>query len=73
MDRQAQEELRKNFSRNLLYWLAKREKSQAELCRQMHVSSATVSDWCNAKKIPRIYNIIEIAEWLKIDLSDLFT
>lgn len=73
MNKQAQGKLRKSFSRNLVYWLGKREKSQAELCKQMHVSSATVSDWCNAKKIPRIYNIIEITDWLKIELSDLFT
>lgn len=72
MDKATQKELRKTFSKNLVFWLKKRSKTQSDLYKKNHVSSATASDWCNAKKMPRIYNIIEIAEWLNIDISDLF-
>lgn len=65
------EELKKIFSNNLNYWLNKRGKSQADLYKRMGVSSATVSDWCNAKKIPRTDKLCDIAAWLMIEISDL--
>lgn len=65
------EELKKIFSNNLNYWLNKRGKTQADLYKRMGVSSATVSDWCNAKKIPRTDKLCDIAVWLMIELSDL--
>ena len=65
------EDLNKIFSDNLLYWLEQRGKSQADLYKKMGVSSATASDWCNYKKIPRTDKLIEIANWLMIEISDL--
>lgn len=65
------EKLRETFSNNLKYWLEKRDKTQADLCRFMGVSSATASDWCNYKKIPRIDKIGKICAWLGIELDDL--
>lgn len=44
------EELKTIFSKNILYWLAQRGKTQADLYKRMEVSSATASDWCNGKK-----------------------
>ena len=37
----------------------------------MKVSSATVSDWCNGKKMPRMDKIQAICNWLRIEKSDL--
>lgn len=71
MDKTEQEELKRTFSKNLLYWLDRRGKNQADLYKKMNVSSATTSDWCNAKKIPRTDKLVEIANWLMIELSDL--
>ena len=65
------EELKKIFSNNLNYWLNKRGKTQADLYKRMSVSSATASDWCNAKKVPRTDKICDIAAWLMIEISDL--
>ena len=65
------QELNVIFSRNLNYWLQQREKTQADLYKYMHVSSAIVSDWCTAKKRPKLENIIIIARWLMIEISDL--
>ena len=71
MDKSEQEELKRTFSKNLLYWLDRRGKNQADLYKKMNVSSATASDWCIAKKIPRTDKLVEIANWLMIELSDL--
>ncbi len=67
------DDLRKAFADNLNYWLLRRGKTQADLYKRMHVSSATASDWCNSKKIPRTDKIVEIASWLMIELTDLLT
>lgn len=65
------EELNKIFSTNLNYWLNERGKNQADLYKKMNVSSATASDWCNGKKIPRADKLVVISEWLMIPLSSL--
>lgn len=67
------EELRRIFSENLTYWLDYRGKTQADLYKMAGVSSATASDWCNGKKIPRADKIVDIARWLMIELTDLMT
>ena len=43
------EEYKRIFSKNLLHFLEINQKSQADLCKYIGVSSATVSDWCNGK------------------------
>lgn len=69
----ADNELRELFSQNLKYWLSKRSKTQTDLRKYMNVSSATASDWCNGKKIPRTDKIQVICGWLGIELDDLLT
>lgn len=59
------------FSKKLVYWLERRGKTQADLYKMLGVSSATVSDWCNNKKMPKADKLIIIAKWLMIELSDL--
>ena len=65
------EKLKMAFGRNLKRLLAERDKTQAELCRRLKVSSATVSDWANGKKIPRADKLQAICVWLNCELSDL--
>lgn len=65
------EEIKKIFSKNLLYYLELDGKTQADLCKYMNVSSATVSDWCNGKKMPRMDKIQAICNWLRLEKSDL--
>ena len=69
----ADKELREIFSTNLKYWLDQRNRTQADLRRFMDVSSATASDWCNGRKIPRTDKIGAICAWLNIELDDLLT
>ena len=65
------EKLRTTFSNNLKRWLDKNDKTQADMCRFMGVSSATASDWCNGKKIPRTDKLGALCAWLEIELDDL--
>ena len=60
------------FSKNLQFYMTARNKKQADLSRFLHVSSATVSDWCNGKKMPQTKRIGDIASWLNIQVTDLF-
>ena len=47
------EKLNSVFMENLRYYLELRRKSQIDLARAVDVSSSTVSDWINGRKIPR--------------------
>ncbi len=67
----SEEEYKVIFSKNLRYYLELAKKTQSELCEYMNVSSATVSDWCNGKKMPRMDKIQAICNWLRIEKSDL--
>ena len=66
-----EKEIKKIFSKNLAFWLNERNKTQADLYKQIKVSSATASDWCTEKIIPRVDKSVVIAEWLNIEFSDL--
>ncbi len=61
------------FTEKINYYLRLHDKSQADLARAMGVSSATVSDWCSGKKMPRADRLQAIASWFNIELSDLLT
>lgn len=67
------EDYKKIFSENLTYYLKLKGKTQADLYRYMNVSSATVSDWCNGKKLPRMDKIQSICNWLGLEKSDLLS
>ena len=67
----ADKELYELFGRNLKHWLAVRGYKQTDLCERFVVSSATASDWCNGKKMPRADKLKAICSWLGIELSDL--
>lgn len=69
----ADEKMRELFGRNLKKWLYKREKTQADLCRCMGISSASASDWCNGHAMPRADKLNRLALWLGIELDDLLT
>ena len=65
------EKLKMTFGKNLRRLLIENDKTQADLCRRMKVSSATASDWANGKKIPRADKLQTICMWLGCELSDL--
>lgn len=62
---------RKIFGKNLSDILYERHINQRELAKYMRVSSATASDWCSGKKMPRIDKLASIANYLNVTMSDL--
>jgi transcriptional regulator with XRE-family HTH domain len=65
--------IREIFVKNLNYFMKKRGISQADICRDLNVSSATASDWCNGKKHPRPDAIGQLADLLGVRFSMLTT
>ena len=65
------ERMRKIFAENLRKYMTINEKTQADLCRYMGISSATASDWYNGNKMPRADKLQSLANWLGIELSVL--
>lgn len=67
----SEETMRTIFAKNLRYYLEQSGKNQTDLCKYLNVSSATASDWCNARKMPRADKIQSIANWLGISIGSL--
>lgn len=65
------EKLKEIFSKNLVEQLLAKGETQASMARYMKISSATASDWCNGRKMPRVDKIQTLCNWLGIELSDL--
>ncbi len=59
------------FASNLRYYLEERGYKQADLARNIKVSTGTVADWCMARNHPRMDKVELIAEFLGIQKSDL--
>ena len=64
---------REIFVRNLRYFMEARGISQADICRELEVSSATASDWCTGKKYPRVDAMQRLADLLGVTFSTLTT
>lgn len=65
------EDIKAIFSKNLSNQLYAHNKTQSDICKHMNVSSATASDWCNGKKLPRLDKIQSLCNWFGIEKSDL--
>lgn len=64
---------REIFVKNLRYLMEAKGISQADICRELNVSSATASDWCTGKKYPRIDAMQRLADLLCVRYSTLTT
>jgi transcriptional regulator with XRE-family HTH domain len=67
----SEKEINLTISKNLLKYLELKNRSQAELAEYVGVTQATVSNWCNGIKMPRMSKIDMICEFLEINRSDL--
>ena len=65
--------IREIFVKNLRYFMERNKITQADICRELKVSSATVSDWCNGGKYPRPDAIGRLADLLGVRFSMLTT
>jgi len=59
------------FAKNLRHYLILRGKTQSDLVTDLGFTSASMSEWANAKKLPRIDKMQMIASYLNVTLSDL--
>lgn len=59
------------FAKNLQRYMSEKNIDRRELSEKVDIPYSTLSDWINAKKYPRIDNIEILANYLKIDKSDL--
>lgn len=64
---------REIFVRNLRYFMEMKDITQADICRELKVSSATASDWCTGKKYPRVDAMQHLADLLGVRFSTLTT
>ena len=64
---------REIFVKNLRFFMETRGVTQADICRELGVSSATASDWCTGKKYPRIDAMQRLADLLGVRYSNLTT
>ena len=64
---------REIFVRNLRFLMDARGITQADICRELNVSSATASDWCTGKKYPRVDALQRLADLLGVRFSTLTT
>ena len=58
---------------NLTALLESRGKTQADLARDINVTTCSVSNWCNGIKTPRMDKIDRICAYLKCNRSDIMT
>lgn len=65
------EQIRSAFTKSLRKLMSEQNKTQADLCAYMHISSATAAYWYNGKKMPRVDKLQRIADWLSVEMSAL--
>lgn len=59
------------FARNLRRYMERAGKTQRDMAAVVGVSTATFSEWINAKKFPRIDKIEMLAIYFGVQKSDL--
>lgn len=59
------------FAKNLKYYMNIHDIDRNDVCKILDIPYTTLSDWLNAKKYPRIDKIEILANYFKIQKSDL--
>ena len=67
----SEKEINKIFAKNLKYYININNITQAELAKKMNVTPATISNWCNGIKSPRMDKINSLCKLFNINRSDL--
>jgi transcriptional regulator with XRE-family HTH domain len=64
---------REIFIKNLRYIMEKKGITQADICRELKIPSATISNWCTGQRYPRIDKMQQLADMLGVTFSTLTT
>lgn len=59
------------FAKNLLYYINKNDVTQRDVAKVVDVSPSTFNEWIKGKKYPRIDKIEKLANYFRIQKSDL--
>ena len=59
------------FAKNLKHYMELNEKNRNDLCKDLGFKYSTVTDWINGNIYPRIDKIEMLANYFKIEKSDL--
>ena len=59
------------FAKNLKRYMEMNGKSRRDVCEALGFSYFTLSDWVNAKKLPRMDKVQKLADYFGILKSDL--
>ena len=59
------------MSNNIRYYLKEKRKTRKQLCQDLNIAYSTFTDWCCARKYPRIDKIELMANYFGIEKSDL--
>ena len=66
-----EEKYRKIFARNLLYYMEKFNKTQADIIVDLDINKSAISTWCNGTRMPRMDKVQKLADYFGINKSDL--
>ena len=59
------------FSKNLLRYIERSDKTQRELAKAVGVSPSTICDWTRGRAYPRMDKLQKLADYFGISKSDL--
>lgn len=59
------------MAKNIRYYTELSGKTRKQICKELGFVYSTFTDWCNAKKYPRIDKIEMMADYFGIEKSDL--
>ena len=59
------------FAEMLKYYLMMNNKTQSDLVNDLGFDKSTVSNWCAGLRVPKVDVIIDIAEYLHVNVGDL--
>lgn len=59
------------FAEMLKYYLMMNDKTQSDLVNDLGYDKSTVSNWCSGLRVPKVDVIIDIADYLHVNVGDL--
>lgn len=68
-----EDEIKRLFSINLKRIMLENGKTQSDIVKDLSFRQATVSDWLNGKKYPRMDKIEMLAQYFRISIDELIS
>ncbi len=59
------------FAEMLKYYLMMNDKTQSDLVNDLGYDKSTVSNWCAGLRVPKVDVLIDIANYLHVNVGDL--